>query len=442
MVITKTALHRRTFIRGMGAAVALPLLDAMIPAMRAQSKGTPRFTAIYFGNGANMFEWTPKTEGVGFEFSSTLKPLEPFRSRTNVFSGLDNFQATDQGDVGGQHPRAAPAFMSCAHPKQTEGADVRAGKTVDQYIADKICLDTKLSSLEVSVDRNDVVGACDHGYACAYMNSLAWKSPTSPLPTETNPRFVFERMFGIGATTEERLARTNEDRSILDGLTQEISTLRGKLGARDRTKLGEYFDAVRDVEQRIAKSESTNSTFEVPSQPVGVPATFREYAELMFDLQVLAFQADITRVSTFMMARENINRSYPEIGLPEAHHSMSHHDNIPEKLAAYAKLNQYHADTLAYHLKRLDSVQDGDGTLLDHTAVLYGGGMSDANVHNNYDVPVVVVGGKTLQLKGDRHIRYAKGTPLANLMLALIDRFGVHIEKFGDSTSEIDLLTV
>ena len=441
MVITKTALHRRTFIRGMGAAVALPLLDAMIPAMRAQSKGAPRFTAIYFGNGANMFEWAPKTEGDGFEFSSTLKPLEPFRSRINVFSGLDNFQATDQGDVGGQHPRAAPAFMSCAHPKQTEGADVRAGKTVDQYIADKICQDTKLSSLEVSVDRNDVVGACDHGYACAYMNSLAWKSPTSPLPTETNPRFVFERMFGIGATTEERLARTNEDRSILDGLTQEIATLRGKLGARDRTKLGEYFDAVRDVEQRIAKSESTNSTFEVPSQPVGVPATFREYAELMFDLQVLAFQADITRVSTFMMARENINRSYPEIGLPEAHHSMSHHDNIPEKLAAYAKLNQYHADTLAYYLKRLDSIQDGDGTLLDHTAVLYGGGMSDANVHNNYDVPVVVVGGKSVQLKGDRHHRYPKGTPLANLMLALIDRFGVHIEKFGDSTSEIDLLT-
>ena len=441
MVITKTALHRRTFIRGIGAAVALPLLDAMIPAMRAQSKGAPRFTAVYFGNGANMFEWTPATEGSGFAFSPTLKPLEPFRSRTNIFTGLDNFQATDQGDVGGQHPRAAPAFMSCSHPKQTEGADVRAGKTIDQYIADKICLDTKLSSLEVSVDRNDVVGACDHGYACAYMNSLAWKSPTSPLPTETNPRFVFERMFGIGATAQERVARTDEDRSILDGLTEEISDLHRKLGARDRTKLGEYFDAVRDVEQRVAKSESTNSTFEVPSQPVGVPATFREYAELMFDLQVLAFQADITRVSSFMIARENINRSYPEIGLPEAHHSMSHHDNIPEKMAAYAKLNHYHVDTLAYYLKRLDSIQDGDGTLLDHTAVLYGGGMSDGNVHNNYNVPVFVVGGKSVQLKGDRHLKYPKGTPLANLMLALIDRFGVHIEKFGDSTTEIDLLT-
>ena len=442
MVITKAALHRRTFIRGMGAVVALPLLDAMIPAMRAQTKGVPRFTAVYFGNGANMFQWTPATEGAGFEFSPTLKPLEPFRSRTNIFTGLDNFQATDQGDVGGQHPRAAPAFMSCSHPKQTEGADVRAGKTIDQYIADKICADTKLSSLEVSVDRNDVVGACDHGYACAYMNSLAWKSPTTPLPTETNPRFVFERMFGIGATTEERVARTNEDRSILDGLTQEISDLRRKLGARDRTKLGEYFDAVRDVEQRVAKSESTNSGFEVPSQPVGVPATFREYAELMFDLQVLAFQADITRVTSFMMARENINRSYPEIGLPEAHHSMSHHDNIPEKMAAYAKLNHYHVDTLAYYLKKLDSIQDGDGTLLDHTAVLYGGGMSDGNVHNNYNVPVIVVGGKAQGIKANRHIKYPKGTPLANLMLGISDRYGVKAGKFGDSTSAIDLLTV
>lgn len=443
MFITKKALPRRTFLRGMGAAaVALPFLDAMLPALRAQSKGVPRFTAVYFGNGANMFEWTPPTEGVDFKFSPTLRPFEAFRNRTNVFTGLDNFQATDQGDVGGQHPRAAPAFMSCAHPKQTEGADVRAGVTVDQLIAGKICRDTKLSSLEVSVDRNDVVGACDHGYACAYMNSLAWKSPTNPLPAETSPRFVFERMFGIGATAEERLARASEDRSILDGLTREISDLRGKLGARDRTKLGEYFDAVRDVEQRIVKSESTNSSFEIPQQPVGVPATFREYAELMFDLQVLAFQADITRVSTFMMARENITRSYPEIGLPEAHHSISHHGDNPEKLKAYAKLNNYHADTLAYFLKRLDSIKDGDGSLLDHTAVLYGGGMSDANVHNNYNVPVVVVGGKTVQLKGNRHVKFAKGTPLANLMLGLLDRFGVHQEKFGDSTAAIDLLSV
>jgi len=442
MVIKKIALPRRMFLQGMGAAVALPFLDAMLPAMRAQSKGAPRFTAVYFGNGANMLEWTPAAEGTGFEFSPTLKPLEPFRNKTIVFTGLDNYQATDQGDVGGQHPRAAPAFMSCAHPKQTEGSDVRAGKTIDQFIAEKICRDTKLSSLEVSIDRNDVVGACDHGYACAYMNSLAWSSPTTPLPSETNPRFLFERMFGIGATAEERRSRVKEDRSILDGLTEEISDLRGKLGASDRTKLSQYFDAVRDVEQRIAKSESTNTNFEVPEQPTGVPATFREYAELMFDLQVLAFQADITRVSSFMLARENINRSYPEIGLPEAHHAMSHHDNNPAKMKAYAKLNNYHVDTLAYYLKKLDSIQEGDGTLLDHTAVLYGGGMSDGNVHNNYNVPVVVVGGKTVRLKGNRHLKYKKGTPLANLMLGLLDRFDVHVEKFGDSTSEIDLLSV
>src|SRR6059036_3811746 len=267
MMITKRALPRRTFIRGMGATLALPLLDAMVPAMSALSKAAPRFAAVYCGNGANMFDWTPATEGTGFAFSSILTPLEAFRDRTIVFTGLDNFPATDQGDSGGQHPRAAPAFMSCVHPKQTEGADVQAGTTIDQLIAQQICRDSKLTSLELAVDRNDVVGACDHGYACAYMNSMSWKTPTMPLPAETNPRFVFERMFGVGATAEERVARSQEDRSILDGLTQEISHLRLKLGVRDGVKLGEYLDAIRDVEQRIAKSESSNSDFAVPERP-------------------------------------------------------------------------------------------------------------------------------------------------------------------------------
>ena len=442
MVITKLALPRRTFLRGVGATMALPLLDAMVPAMKAASPSVPRFAPIYIGNGANMFEWTPATEGVGFELSPSLQPLAPFRDQMMVLTGLDNFPATDQGDVGGQHPRAAPAFMSCMHPKATEGSDVEAGTTIDQIIAERICRDTKLPSLEVSVDRNDVVGACDHGYACAYMNSLSWKTPTTPLPMETNPRFVFERLFGVGATPEERAARVNEDRSILDRLSEQIAKLNGRLGTRDRTKLGEYFDAVRDLEQRIAKAESYNADFSVPEQPVGVPPTFREYVELMFDLQVLAFQADITRVSTFMMCRENINRSYPEIGLPEAHHSMSHHGNNPEKMKNFAKLNHYHVDTMSYFLKKLASVPDGDGTLLDSTVVLYGHGMSDANVHNNYNVPLVLVGGKTLQLKGNRHVKFAKGTPLANMMLGLMDRYGVQSEKFGDSTAEIDLLTL
>jgi hypothetical protein len=442
MVITKLALPRRTFIRGIGAAVALPFLDAMVPAMKAQTKGAPRFTAIYCGNGAHMPDWTPAAEGAGFAISPSLTPLTNYKDRLAVFTGLDNYQATDQGDVGGQHPRAAPAFMSCAHPKQTEGADVEAGITIDQMIAQKICRDTKLPSLEVSVDRNDVVGACDHGYACAYMNSMSWSSPTTPLPSETNPRFVFERMFGIGSTPEERIARAREDRSILDGLSQEISNLSRRLGARDRTKLGEYFDAVRDVENRIARAESTNADFSVPDQPVGVPETFKEYIELMFDLQLLAFQADITRVSSLMMARENVNRSYPEIGLPEAHHGISHHGNNPEKMKNYAKLNTYHVEMLTYYIKKLDSIKDGDGTLLDHTAVLFGSGMSDGNVHNNYNVPAIVVGGKTMGIKGDRHVKYPKGTPLANLMLGLTDRYGITVDKFGDSTAEIDLLTL
>ena len=441
MVITKLVLPRRTFLRGIGATLALPFLDAMVPALSARAPGTPRFAAIYVGNGMNMFDWTPPSIGAGFELSPIQQPLEPFQSRLLILSGLDNYPATDQGDTGGQHPRAAPAFMSSVHPKQTEGADILAGTTVDQMIAELICRDSKLSSLEVSVDRNDVVGACDHGYACAYMNSLSWKTPTMPLPAETNPRFVFERLFGSGDTPEERQARVDDDRSILDGLSQEIARLSGRLGGHDRTKLDEYLGTIRDVEQRIVRAESTNSDFAVPERPAGVPETFREYAELMFDLQVLAFQADITRVTTFMMARENINRSYNEIGLPEAHHSMSHHGNNPEKMQDFSKLNTYHVDTVAYYLHRLQSVVDGDGTLLDGTVVLYGSGMSDGNIHNNYNVPVAVIGGPENGLEGNRHLVYPKGTPLANLSLSLLEKFGVRVETFGDSTGHLPLLS-
>lgn len=441
MVITKMTLPRRTFLRGVGATLALPFLDAMVPAMSARAPGTPRFAAVYVGNGMNMFDFTPPTEGAGFELSPIMRPLERYRERLLVFSGLDNYPATDQGDTGGQHPRAAPAFMSSVHPKQTEGADVEAGTTVDQMIAELICRDSKLPSLEVSVDRNDVVGACDHGYACAYMNSMSWKSPTQPLPAETNPRFVFERMFGSGDTAEERAVRVEEDRSILDGLTQEISALASKLGGHDRNKLGEYLESIRDVEQRISRAESTNADFEVPERPVGVPETFREYAELMFDLQVLAFQADVTRVTSFMMARENINRSYNEIGLPEAHHSMSHHGNNPEKMQDFTKLNVYHVDTLAYYLDKLQSTEDGDGSLLDGMVVMYGSGMSDGNTHNNYNVPVVLVGGPERGFEGNRHLVYPEGTPLANLSLSLLDKFGVRIDEFGDSTGQLPLLS-
>jgi hypothetical protein len=308
-------------------------------------------------------------------------------------------------------------------------------------IAQHICRDSKLPSLEISLDRNDMVGACDHGYACAYMNSMSWKNPTTPLPAETNPRFVFERLFGSGATAEERQARSEEDRSILDGVTKEIAKLRRKLGAQDQAKLGEYFDAIREVEHRISKSESYDSSVEIPERPTGEPATFREYAELMFDQQALAFQADITRVRSLMLARENVTRSYNEIGLPEAHHSMSHHGNNPAKMADYAKLNHYHVDTLAYFIRKLQAIPDGDGTLLDHSVVLFGSGMSDGNTHNNFNVPVVVVGGRDQQIAGNRHLRYPKGTPLANLSLSLLLKFGVAAERFGDSTGKVELLS-
>jgi len=442
MIITKLALPRRTFLRGMGATMALPFLDAMVPALNADTKGAPRFAAVYIGNGANMSQWTPATDGANFEISPSLKGIEAFRDRLAVFTGLDNFPGTDQGDVGGQHPRSAPGFMSGVHAKPTEGADLQAGTTIDQMIAAKICTDTKLPSLEVTVDRIDVVGACDHGYACAYMNCMSWRTPTTPLPSETNPRFVFERMFGVGSTAQERAARAQEDRSLLDELTEEIADLRRKLGTKDRAKLSEYFDSVRDVEQRIVKAESATSNVFVPDQPVGVPGTFKDYVELLFDLQVLAFQADITRVSTLMMARENTGRAYPEIGVAEAHHATSHHDNNPNKLAAYAKINAYHVQMLNYFLKKLDSIKDGDATLLDRTAVLMGSGMSDGNVHSNYNVPAIVVGGKALGIRGNRHVRYPKATPLSNLMLGLTDRYGVRLDKFGDSNAKIDLTTI
>src|SRR3984893_5637159 len=442
MLITKMSLPRRTFLRGMGTTLALPFLDAMVPALSAAPKAPPRFTAIYFGNGANLNDWTPTTEGTGFTFTPILKPLEPFRNRTLVLTGLDNFPATDQGDAGGQHPRAAVAFMSSAHAKQTEGADVRAGTSMDQIAARELCKDLKLSSLELGLERNDVVGACDHDYACAYMDSLSWKTPTMPLPTETNPRFVFERLFGSGDTAVERVARSQEDRSILDVVTQQISQLKSRLGVRDGAKLGEYLDAIRDVEQHIAKVEAYNNELLVPERPVGVPETFKEHAELMFDLQALAFQADITRVSTFMLARENSKRPYAEIGLAEEHHSISHHGNNPEKMAMYSRLNTYHVQTFAYYLNKLQSIPDGNGTLLDHALIVYGGGMSDGNVHSNYNVPVIVVGGGDQQIKGNRHLRFPKGTPLANLPLPLLDKLGVPLKHYGDdSTGELDLLS-
>ena len=445
MLITKMSLARRTFLRGVGTTLALPLLDAMVPALSAMgntpAKPVRRFGAFYIGNGANMSQWTPTTEGVGFELSPTLKPLETLRDRLLVLTGLDNGPAGDQGDTGGQHSRAGVAFMSAVHAKQTEGADVRAGITIDQIAAQELCKDSKLPSLELALDRVDVVGACEHRYACAYVNSVSWRTPTMPLPMETNPRFVFERLFGSGDTTEERLARSNEDRSILDAVTKQISLLRRMLGARDNSKLSEYLDAIRDVERRIQRIEAHNAELELPERPAGIPSTVKEHAELMFDLQLLAFQADITRVSTLMLAREVSTQPYSEIGIPDGHHTVSHHGGNPEKQANYAKINTYHIEMFADFLKKLQSTPDGDGTLLDHSLLLYGNGLSEGNTHNHLNVPVLVVGGAGGRIKGGRHLRYPQGTPLANLGLSLLDKVGVPMEKFGDSTGQLELLS-
>jgi hypothetical protein len=417
----------------------------MVPAMSAlrQTAARPvrRFGAIYIGNGANPTTWTPATEGAGFELPPTLKPLEPLRDRVLVVTGLDNWPAMDQGDTGGQHSRSGVAFMSAVHPKQTEGADIRAGTTIDQFAARELGRESKLPSLEMALDRIDVVGACEHRYACAYVNSISWRTPTMPLPMETNPRFVFERLFGTGDTTEERLERSREDRSILDVVTKQISRLGRTVGPRDRAKLTDYLDAIRDVEQRIARIEAHNAELDVPERPAGIPATFKEHAELMFDLQVLAFQADITRVTTLMLAREISGRSYTEIGLPDGHHSISHHGNNPEKQANYSKLNTYHIQIVADFLKKLQSTPDGEGSLLDHSLFLYGSGMSEGNTHNNLNVPVLVAGGRGVRIQWGRHLRYPSGTPLANLSLTLLEKIGVPMEAFGDSTAKLDLLS-
>jgi hypothetical protein len=443
MIITKMSLPRRTFLRGMGTTLTLPLLDAMVPALTAmgktEAKPVLRFACVYVGNGVDVTRWAPTKEGTGFEFTPILKPLEPLRDRVLVLSGLDNRPALPLNDRGGQHSRSGVAFMSATHAKQTEGADMRAGTTIDQYAAQELGKDTQLSSLELALDHVDSVGACENNYTCSYVNSISWRSPTTPLPMEFNPRFVFERLFGNGDTAQERLAQIRQDLSILDSLMDRVGGLRKTLGPRDSAKISEFLEAIRDVERRIQKVEKQNAELPVPERPLGVPNTVKEHVDLLFDLQMLAFQADITRVATFMLGRELALETYDEIGIPEGHHTASHHGNIAEKRARYAKLNTYHIQLFTAFLKKLQATSDGDGNLLDHSLILYGSGMSEGNEHNNFDVPIVLVGGAAARIKGGRHVRYQKGTPLANLMLTLLDKLDVPMEKFGDSTGRLEL---
>jgi len=445
MYVTKKHLPRRTFLRGlMGTTVALPLLDSMVPALSAATKtaASPktRMGFVYVPHGAVMDKWTPATEGAGFEFTPILKPLEPFRQQLLIVSGLANKAAESQGDGGGDHARSAPSYLSGIHPLRTEGEDVRAGTTIDQIAAQKISQDTPLPSLELGIEDTGLVGVCDVGYSCAYMNSIAWRTPTQPLPMEINPRVVFERLFGDGSTSAERLQRKQEDRSILDSITGEVSHLESGLGARDRGKVSDYLDNVREIERRIQMAEKRASlNINVPESPIGVPESFEEHAKLMYELQVLAYQAEITRVSTFMIARDLSQRTFPQIGVPEPHHSVSHHGNNPVMIAKLEKINNYHATLFAYFLDKLRSTPDGDGNLLDHSIIMYGSSMSNPNEHNHFPLPLLVAGGGCGKLEGGRHVKFAERTPMSNLLLAILEKGGVERQSLGDSTGMLTI---
>jgi len=439
MVISKISLPRRTFLRGVGAALALPVLDSMVPALTATASTAAnpkaRLGFVYIPHGVIMDDWTPKIVGAGFEFTPILKPLEPFRQSLVVVS---NLAAPLQNS--GSHAAAAGSWITGVGPKRTDGPDFQAGTTIDQLVAKRIGQETTFPSLEVATeDFTGLVGACDPGYSCAYMNTLVWQTPTTPLPMEINPRIVFERMFGGGATRDERLARMRTDRSILDLVREDLADLQGGLGPADRTRLGDYLEHVREVERRIQSTEKQADTqLTVPVAPVGVPESFEEHVGLMFDLLALAYQADLTRVFTFMMAREVSQRTYPQIGITEPHHSISHHGNKPDKIAGHAKLNTYHVSLFAKFLDRLKSTPDGDGSLLDHSLIVYGSGMSNGNGHTPFPLPFVTIG-LTGQIKGDRHLMVAEQTPSANFMLSLGDKFGVEADRFGRSTGRVDL---
>jgi hypothetical protein len=439
MFITKKHLPRRTFLRGVGATFALPLLDAMVPArtLLAKTAATPasRLGFVYLPHGANMDRWTPTTEGSGFALSPTLKPLEAFRNHLDVVSGLGH-RAADSTAV---HSLSPTTWLSGVRPKPTQGVDAYAGVTADQIAAQRIGQETLLPSMELATeDQAGLIGACDRDYGCIYMNTLSWRTPTTPMPMEINPRKVFERMFGQGGTAADRLARSEEDRSVLDAITKQIAGLTRSLGAKDRTSVNDYLESVREIERRIAIAERQQETdIELPPAPIGIPFQFEEHIALMYGLLALAYQADITRVATFMVAREESNRTYPQIGVHEGHHATSHHQNRPEKLEKLAKIQLYHIELFASFLQKLQSTADGDGTLLDHSLILYGSNMSNSNAHNHFPLPNLVVGGATGRHTGGRHLKYPDHTPMTNLILSMLDKVGVPMDALGDSTGSL-----
>jgi hypothetical protein len=438
-------LSRRTVLRGIGATVALPLLDSMTPAFAAEPAPIQRAVFLYTPNGIIMKDWTPATEGAGFEFTPTLKPLEPFRDRVLVLSGLAHHNGESLGDGAGDHARAGATWLTGVHPKKTEGADIQNAMTVDQILAKEIGRQSALPSLELGLEDVRIVGGCDSGYSCAYSNTIAWSSPTTPIPYEINPRAVFERLFGDGDTTDPaaRAIESRENRSLLDFVLADASRISGTLGTADRRKMSDYLDSVREIERRIQQAEAKNAAApKLPAldRPDGIPPTFEEHIQLMFDLITVAFHADITRVVTLMYSREASNRTYRSIGVPEAHHGLSHHQNDPEKMALLQLIDHHHVDMCSYFLGKLQSANDGDGTLLDHSTLVYGSSLSDSNRHLHDNLPLFLTGA-VAQQHGGRHISYPKHTPMTNLYLTLLDGFGVHPEKIGDSTGKLEHVT-
>jgi len=438
--ITKKHLSRRTFLRGAGVTVALPLLDSMLPAQTplAKTAATPksRFCGIYVPHGATMDKWSPAQEGAGFEFTESLKPLEKYRNRVNVVTNLAHPLAGGVGsDAGADHARSAAVFLSGAHPEK--GA-VHVGVTVDQVLAEHIGQETPLPSIELAIE--EVGLNCGAGYGCAYFNTISWRNPTMPLPMENSPQVVFERLFGDGSNAALRLSRKKEDRSILDSVTEKVSRLQSKLDPSDRTRLTEYLDDIREIERRIQKAEQQSANEgNVPEAPVGVPELFEDHLKLMFDLQALAYRADITRIMTLMYARDTSGATYPTSGNRDGFHGASHHSNARAKMDSFALINRYHVQMLAYFIDKLQSTPDGDGNLLDHSVVLYGSSMSNGNQHDHDPLPVVVVGGLSGQLKGGWHIVTPAHTPMSNLLLTLLQKFGVQQKSFGDSTASLDI---
>ena len=447
MMIFKKAIARRAFLRGIGATLALPLLDGMVPAFAGAldqaAKPVRRLGFVYVPNGIIMDKWTPATEGAAFELTPILEPLAAFRENILVLSGLDHKTALAlAGEGAGDHARASATFLSGVHPKKTEGAGIQAGITVDQFAAQKLGKETQLMSLELALDSTEVVGSCDGGYSCAYTNTLSWRTATTPLPMSNKPRAVFERLFGDSDSTnpKERLARIQRDRSILDFVTQDVTRLVKELGAEDRSKLTEYLEAIRDVERRIQMAEEQSSR-ELPTlqRPIGVPAKFTEHAKIMADLQVLAWQTDMTRVTTYMMGQESNTRVYDELGFSDSYHPLTHHQRDANKIAKVIQIDILHTQMFAYLLEKLRSTADGEGSLLDHSIIVYGCGISDGNLHTHDNLPILVAGGGAGQLKGGRHLRYANDPPATNLYVTLLDKLGIPVESFGDSTGKLEI---